>query len=167
MASLPSSAIAGIQVPLTDLAKKALAYVNGHNIPSTVHRSIRSTIFGLIIRDKVPHLEEVDSESIVLAALMLDLGWFKTTSINSADKRFEVDSAYAARDILKSNSQSDSKERDEQRLQQVWDLVALHATPSIAMYGQPIVTVSHGAFSLISKDQKRPEELSLSMSTKK
>ena len=141
MASLPISTIAGIDVPLTDLTKKALTYVNEHNIPSTVHHSIRSAIFGLIIRGKVPHLEEVDQESIVLAALMHDLGWSTTTSINSADKRFEVDGANAARDFLKANARSDSKEWNEQRLQQVWDSIALHATPSIAMYGQPIVTV--------------------------
>ena len=141
MASLPTSAIAGVEVPITDLTKKALTYVNEHNIPSTTHHCIRGAIFALVIRSKVSHLKNVDPESIVLAALMHDLGWSKTPSINSPDKRFEVDGANAAREFIKSNMKGDSGDWNEQRLQQIWDSIVLHATPSIALYGQPIVHV--------------------------
>lgn len=141
MASIPTSTIAGVQFPCTDLTRRALAYVNEHNIPSTVHHSIRGAIFALVIRGKVPHLKRTDPESVVLAALMHDLGWSTTPSLNSPDKRFEVDSANAACEFIKSHIKTDNSEWDEQRLQQVWNSIALHATPSIALYGQPIVNV--------------------------
>ncbi len=139
MASLPISTIAGVEVPITDLTKGALAYVNEHNIPSTTHHSIRSAIFSLIIRSKVPHLNHVDPEGVFLAALMHDLGWFKTPSINSPDRRFEVDGANAAREFIRSNTKN--SEWNEQRIQQIWDSIAFHATVSLAMHGQPIVNV--------------------------
>lgn len=48
---------------------------------------------------------------------MHELGWSKTTFINSADKRFEVNGANAAREFIKSNSKG-HEEWNEQRLQQ-------------------------------------------------
>ncbi|KAI9789915.1 MAG: hypothetical protein M1816_005684 [Peltula sp. TS41687] len=149
MATFPTSPIAGIRFPSTDLIKEAFAYVNEHNIPSTVHHCIRSAFFALIIRGKDARLNNVDPETIVVTCLLHDLGWSETATIRSPDKRFEVDGANAARELIRakckqsgsSSSSSSAGWDDEQRLQGVWDAIALHTTPSIAQYGQPLVAV--------------------------
>ena len=147
MASFPTSPIAGIQFPTTNLVRQAFEYVKEHNLPSTVHHCIRSALFALIIRSKVPHLNHVDPEAIVLSALMHDLGWSKTPTLQSPDKRFEVDSANAARELIKTKGEhhsdggSSSVVWDDARIQGVWDAIALHTTPSIALHGQPLVAV--------------------------
>lgn len=144
MASFPTSPIAGIQFPTTDLVRQAFQYVNEHNIPSTVHHCIRSAFFALIIRGKIPHLNHVDPETIVLSTLMHDLGWSENPTLQSTDKRFEVDGANAARELIKTKGKHHSDRAgywDDTRIQGVWDAIALHTTPSIALHGQPLVAV--------------------------
>ena len=145
MAALTTSAIAGIQVPSTDLTTKALAYVQKHNTPTTTNHVLRSTVFALIIAHKIPDLASCSPETIVLATLLHDLGWSTTDSLISEDKRFEVDGANAARSFLRKAHPEDSPDWTDSRLQLIWDAIALHTTPSIAMHKQPdVVAVAFG-----------------------
>jgi hypothetical protein len=145
MASLPTSPIAGVQFPITDLTSKAFAYVQEHNTATVANHVIRSTLFALIIACKVPSYAGCDAESIFLATILHDLGWANTPSLISKDKRFEVDGANAARDFINSHAESEDAKWTEQRIQVIWDAIALHTSPSISLHGQPgVAVVTHG-----------------------
>jgi hypothetical protein len=141
MASLPTSPIAGVRFPITDLTSKTFAYVSEHNTPTVANHVIRSTLFALIISRKVPPYAICDAETIFLATLMHDLGWSSTPSLISKDKRFEVDGANAARDFITSSASAHDSKWTEQRVQLIWDAIAMHTSPSISLHGQPGVAV--------------------------
>jgi len=69
-----------------------------------------------------------------------DLGL--TAHYRSDDKRFEVDSANAARDFLQGYGVS------PQSIQLVWDTIALHTSPGIAEYKEPEVALLNYAAAL-------------------
>ena len=72
-----------------------------------------------------------------ISAILHDLGWDPTGALVSADKRFEVDGAIAARAFL--DREGKAEDWDARRTQLVWDSIALHATPSIAAHKEPEV----------------------------
>jgi HD superfamily phosphohydrolase YqeK len=141
MSSIPTSPVAGVKFPVTDLTSKAFAYVQTHNTPTVANHVIRSTLFALIIARKVPSYASCDAESIFLATIMHDLGWSSTSSLISKDKRFEVDGANAAREFIHSNAETNGAKWTEQRIQMIWDAIAMHTSPSISLHGQPGVAV--------------------------
>lgn len=57
----------------------------------------------------------------------------------SQDKRFEVDGAFAARSFIQQHDKNGHW--PPQRLQLVWDLIALHTTSSIARFKEPEVAI--------------------------
>ena len=127
MATLPTRLFAGVQVPDTPLIAKALALCREHLSDLAHNHSVRSWLFGCIIADKMPQLQDRDLEAHAIAAILHDLGWDEKGEFTSEDKRFEVDGANAARDFLRREAQ----DWDKHRLQLVWDAIALHTTPSI------------------------------------
>lgn len=141
MSFLPTSPIAGVGFPITNLTSKAFAYVQEHSTPAVANHVIRSTLFALIISRKVPAYARCDAESVFLATIMHDLGWSNTESLISKDKRFEVDGANAAREFIKSSVEADDSKWTEQYVQVVWDAIAMHTSPSISLHGQPGVAV--------------------------
>jgi hypothetical protein len=69
------------------------------------------------------------------------------TSFVSTDRWFEVDGAQAARAFIRGAS---GGEWDEDRLQLVWDAIALHTNADIAKFKQPeVIYTSAGTFSEI------------------
>lgn len=61
----------------------------------------------------------------------------------SQDKRFEVDGANTARDFVRAKN----AEWDNHREQLLWDSIALHTTPDIAMFKETeVALVSGGTF---------------------
>ncbi|KAK3322828.1 hypothetical protein B0H66DRAFT_475018, partial [Apodospora peruviana] len=59
------------------------------------------------------------------------------------DRRFEVDGAFAARSFIRGHP--DGKRRDERRVQLVFDAIALHGEPELALYKEPdVLAVYHG-----------------------
>ena len=92
-------------------------------------------LFGFIIADKTPGLQNRDREAHAVSALLHDLGWDETGKLVTDDKRFEVDGANAARVFLK----KETSDWDKHRLQLVWDAIALHTTTSIACHKEPEV----------------------------
>jgi hypothetical protein len=59
------------------------------------------------------------------------------TSYVSTDKIFEVDGADASREHLHKEGQK----WDDHRIQTVWDAIALHTSPDIAIYKQTEVAI--------------------------
>lgn len=66
------------------------------------------------------------------------------TEFVSADKRFEVDGAIAARDFVQQEAR---RKWSPHRLQLIWDSIALHTNLDIARYKEPeVALVSAGTF---------------------
>ena len=78
-----------------------------------------------------------DRELHSLAAILHDLGWDEKGKFVSSDKCFEVDGAEAARNFVE--QQPKASEWDKHRKQLLWDSIALHTYPPVAMYKEPEV----------------------------
>ena len=68
---------------------------------------------------------------------MHDLGWDERNEFVSNDKIFEVDGANAARNFVE--QQPTSQEWDHHRKQLLWDAIALHTHPPVALHKEPEV----------------------------
>jgi hypothetical protein len=71
---------------------------------------------------------------LAVSAVLHDLG---LTDRYTAENRFEVDGANAARAFLKDRGIS------TEQTQVVWDSIALHTTPTIALHKEPEVAMTH------------------------
>lgn len=139
--TLPTKIISGVTVVDTPLVRGAIEYARAHNDDMTFNHVMRCWLFGTIVYQRlhaVGAMPELDLEAHAAAALLHDLGWDHTGKLVSDDKRFEVDGAIAARDWLQKQAQ---KDWNAHRLQLVWDSIALHTTPSIASFKEPVVQV--------------------------
>ena len=124
--------LAGIKVPDTVLVRDALI----------CHGASQSPFFSTIpcapgysaccfqkASERAP-----DRELLAVATILHDLG---LTDRYTAESRFEVDGANAARSFLKGRGIS------TQQTQVVWDAIALHTTRSIALHKEPEVAMTH------------------------
>ncbi|KAJ4175936.1 hypothetical protein NW759_016941 [Fusarium solani] len=141
--ALPTKVIAGVEVVDTPLVRAAQDFARQHLDDLAYNHVMRSWIFGVIIyqhfRDK-GEFPAIDLEAHAVSAILHDLGWDKTGELVSADKRFEVDGAIAARNFIEEQQKSGKTANwDHHRLQLVWDAIALHSTPAIAAYKEPVV----------------------------
>lgn len=128
--------VCGIKFPSNPLLGAAVNYAQAQVSPTAVNHSLRCAAYSLIGIRKVA---EADKELVVLACIMLDLGWATTSSLTSEDKRFEVDGANVTRAWIREHL----PEWSERQIQLVWDSIALHSTPSIAPYKETEVAASH------------------------
>jgi hypothetical protein len=131
MAINKPKAVAGIKIPDSTIATQATELLLGHGTDFLYNHSLRAFIFASLngVEKKIPY----DAEILYVSAVFHDLGL--TPHYSSADKRFEVDGANAARDFLRSHGLS------QQALQLVWDAVALHTTPGIAEHKEAEVAL--------------------------
>ncbi|KAL1980600.1 hypothetical protein VTN96DRAFT_3930 [Rasamsonia emersonii] len=136
-AQVPTRVFAGVTIPDTPLVTKALEFARAHLEDYAYNHIYRSLLFGFIIADKIPELRDRDVEAHAIAAILHDLGWDRTGTLISKDKRFEVDGANAAREFLK--REGVAEEWDKHRLQLVWDAIALHTIGSIVFHKEPEV----------------------------
>ena len=85
----------------------------------------------------------MDAEAHAVAAILHDLGWDQTpnSTVVSTDRRFEVDGAIGAREFINSHA-DDPSAWDANRVQVVWDAIALHTQRSIYEYKQDTVAVT-------------------------
>lgn len=90
----------------------------------------------------------VDLEVHAVAAILHDLGWDRTpnSTIISSDRRFVVDAAIAARELIRKHP--DGKKWEEKRVQLVWDGIALHTERKIAYFKKLDVQVVSKGISL-------------------
>ena len=129
-----AEAVAGVRIPDSKLAREATGLLREYGNPLLFAHSLRVYLFGAI-RGRHRNLR-VDHELLYFGAVFHDLGL--TAKYRSPDRRFEVDSANAARDFLRANG------IDESAAGVVWDAIALHTTPEIPWHKRPEIALVTG-----------------------
>ena len=124
--------VCGIKIPDSKLAREAAELVREHETEMLFNHSVRVYVFGAIkgLRQQL----EFDPELLYVAALFHDIGLVDPYHTDS--KRFEVDSADAARAFLRSHGIS------EAGADLVWQAIALHSTPGIPRYMRPEISLT-------------------------
>jgi len=125
----PASAIAGIKVPDTALAREATSAALAAEPVEIFNHSLRSFLFAeLIARAKgLTH----DGEAVYVAAILHDAGL--SPAHMSESERFEVDGANFARGLLQRFGVTGP------RADLVWDAISLHDSGGIARWKAPEV----------------------------
>jgi hypothetical protein len=129
--------LAGIKVPDTTLVRDAIELSQSSLEPYLFNHVIRSWLFGILLSEGAK--VAADPELLAVSAILHDLG---LTDLYAAEARFEVDGANAARAFLKDRGIS------TQQAQIVWDAIALHTTPTIALYKEPEVVMTHSGIAV-------------------
>ena len=124
--------LAGINVVDTRLVHDAMELTRNLSEPYLYNHVMRSWLFGVLIAGGAKPAP--DPELLAGSAILHDLG---LTDRYSAQERFEVDGANAARSFLKESG------IPAHQLQLVWDAIALHTTRSIALHKEPEVAMTH------------------------
>src|SRR5580693_52075 len=124
--------LAGIRVPDTVLVRDAIDLSRSASEPFLFNHAMRSWLFGVLLSESAECVP--DAELLAVATILHDLG---LTDRYTAENRFEVDGADAARSFLKGRNIS------TQQMQVVWDAIALHTTRSIALHKEAEVAMTH------------------------
>jgi hypothetical protein len=128
---------AGIKVPDTTLVRNAMELARGLLEPFLFNRVMRSWLFGVVLSEGAEHAP--DAELLAVAAVLHDLG---LTDRYTGANRFEVDGANAARVFLSDQGIS------AHQMQLVWDAIALHTTPTLALHKEPEVVMVHSGIAV-------------------
>ena len=126
-----SIGISGITVPDSRLAKEITEMVRDTASDLLFNHSSRVYYFGALA-GKQRGLK-FDPELLYCGCMFHDMGL--TQKHSSADKRFEVDGANAARDFLKQHG------IEQQEIDKVWTAIALHTTPGIPEFMDPLIAL--------------------------
>jgi len=128
---------AGIKVPDTALVRDAIDLSRGLLEPFLFNHVMRSWLFGILLSEAAEVAP--DAELLAVAAILHDLG---LTERYTAENRFEVDGANAAREFMRNRGIS------AQQAQVVWDAIALHTTPTLALHKEPEVVMTHSGIAV-------------------
>jgi len=120
-----------LAIPDSLLAKEATGILRENATDLLFNHSVRVYLFAA--EQGRQQKLRFDAELLYVAAAFHDLGLLKKFS--SPDERFEVDGANAARQFLAAH------DVPEERIQTVWEAIALHTTPGIPPYMRPEVAV--------------------------
>src|ERR1700692_2681070 len=123
--------ISGISVPNSKLANEITEFIRDTESTLLFNHSSRVYYFGALAGQR--RGLKFNAELLYAGAMFHDIGLVPAYS--SADDRFEVDGANAARNFLRSRKIS------EQEIDQVWTAIALHTTPDIPKYMHPVVAL--------------------------
>jgi len=115
--------LAEIKVVDTPLVHEAIELVRNSSEPYLFNHAMRSWCFGVVIAEGTEPAP--DPELLSVSAVLHDLG---LTDGYSAQERFELDGANAARACLKGRG------IPAHQIQLVWDAIALHTTRSITLH---------------------------------
>ena len=129
--------LAGIKVLDTTLVRDAVELSRSLLEPYLFNHVMRSWLFGILLSEGAKPAP--DPELLAVSAVLHDLG---LTDRYTAENRFEVDGANAARAFLKDRGIS------TQQTQVVWDAIALHTTSSIALHKEPEVVMAHAGITV-------------------
>ena len=129
--------LAGIKVADTPLVRDAVELARASLDPYLFNHVMRSWLFGVLLSEGAERAP--DPELLAVSAVLHDLG---LTDRYTAENRFEVDGANAAREFLKDRGIS------TQQIRVVWDAIALHTTRSIALHKEPEVAATHSGIAL-------------------
>src|SRR4051812_39778345 len=135
MAARPASALV---IPDSLLAKEATEILREHSTDLLFNHSMRVYLFAAE-QGRQQQLR-FDPELLYVAAAFHDLGLIKKFS--SEDQRFEVDGANAARQFLT------AYRVPEEKIQNVWEAIALHTTPGVPPYMSPEVALLYSGVGL-------------------
>jgi HD domain len=124
-------AIGRISVPDSKLAREIAELVRDTESPLLFHHSSRVFYWGALTG--VRRGLTVDAELLYAGAMFHDVGL--TYRHSSANERFEVDGANAARDFLRGHGIS------KQDIDTVWTAIALHTTPGIPQHMHPVIAL--------------------------
>ena len=130
--------VAGIVIPDSTIATQATELLREHGTEFIYNHSLRVFLFSSLNaqRNNLAH----DSELLYVASIFHDLGLVPNYS--SPDLRFEVDGANAAREFLKGHGIAKDK------IQLVWDTIALHTTIGIAEHKENEVALMYSGVGL-------------------
>jgi hypothetical protein len=128
---------AGIEVPDTALVRDAIDLSRSASEPYLFNHVMRSWLFGAVLSESADPAP--DPELLAVATILHDLG---LTDRYTAENRFEVDGANAARSFMKGRGIS------TQQMQLVWDAIVLHTTRSIALHKEPEVAITHSGITV-------------------
>ena len=120
-----------LSIPDTQLAKEATEILREHATDLIFNHSLRVYLFAA--EQGRQQKLRFDPELLYISAAFHDLGLVKKFS--SADERFEVDGANAARQFLETHDVS------EELIQTAWEAIALHTTPGVTQYMRPEVAL--------------------------
>jgi HD superfamily phosphodiesterase len=126
-----ATTISGVTVPDSKLAREATELVRGTESPLLFNHSTRVYYFAALAGKK--RGLKFDPELLYIAAIFHDIGL--TPRYSSKTDRFEVDGANVARAFM---SQHNIPQRE---LDTVWTAIALHTTPGIPQYMDPVVAL--------------------------
>jgi HD superfamily phosphodiesterase len=125
------SAVDGIDIPDSKLAREIAELVRDTESPLLFHHSSRVYYWGALAGKR--RRLRYDPELLYAGAMFHDMGL--TPAHSSADERFEVDGANAARDFLRGHGIS------QVDIDTVWTAIALHTTPGIPQHMHPVVAL--------------------------
>ncbi|MBP2340643.1 hypothetical protein JOF41_006821 [Saccharothrix coeruleofusca] len=123
-------------LPGTDLARAACQFAEEQEEPYLFNHSVRSYLYGRALGEHrgLRPGADYDDELLFLSCVLHDLG---LSAQDRGDQRFEVGGADAAARFL--------RERDvpEERVEVVWDSIALHTSLGIASRKRPEIALLH------------------------
>jgi hypothetical protein len=123
--------IAGIEIPDSRLADEAMQLVRDVSTQLLYDHSRRVYLWGAL--QGANRGLQYDAELLYIAALFHDLGLID--GHRSRDERFEIDGANEARRFL------EQRGVPETSVMTVWEAIALHTTPEVPRYKQPVVAL--------------------------
>jgi hypothetical protein len=123
--------IFGVKIPDSKLAGNITQFIRDTESDLLFHHSTRVYFWGALTgkRDS----QKFDPELLYAAAMFHDVGL--THHYHESQLRFEVDSANAARDFLRSHGISEAD------VEKVWLAIALHTTPGIPEHMHPEISL--------------------------
>jgi hypothetical protein len=124
-----TATIAGVAIPDSALAREATEFVRDASTQLLYDHSRRVFLWASLRADKLGL--RCDAELLYVGAMFHDVGLLE--GHRSADERFEIDGANAARGFLERHG------LPEERVMTVWESIALHTTRQIPNYMQPEV----------------------------
>ena len=128
--SINKRLLAGIEVPVTPIVDRAMAYARQTCEPYLFNHVVRSWLFAARIGQlqKTEH----DAEVVAVGTLLHDITLNKAFA---GPRRFEVEGADLARSFAIDVG------FDKRRAQLIWDSVALNSTPSIGLHKEAEVAL--------------------------
>src|SRR6202521_63794 len=123
--------ISGVAIPDSKLAREATEQVRDTESPLLFNHSTRVYYFGSLAGER--RGLKFDPELLYIAAMFHDMGL--TPRYSSKSDRFEVDGANSARAFLRQHN------IPQLEIDTVWTAIALHTTPGIPQYMQPVVAL--------------------------
>jgi hypothetical protein len=128
---------AGTKVPDTRLVRDAIDLARSSSEPFLFNHVMRSWLFSVVLSENAKPAP--DPELLAVSTVLHDLG---LTDRFSAEERFEVDGANAARAFMKERG------IPMPQTQVVWDAIALHTTRSIALHKEAEVAMTHSGIAV-------------------